>query len=353
MSQVPPVPPSQPPVPPSPSAKGASGLAIAALVLGILGILPILGLLLGLIGIVLGAIALATNRPGRGLAVGGIAAGAVGIIAVQALIVSILLPSLSHAKELAKQAMCRANLAGIGGGWAMYQSENLDSPPILPDVLVTDLGSAGNYMDDLRMGATCTAADLGEGAQQNLCLLVEIGTVSWKMFLCPSVGRQLADRSRTDRRYGLGEVIGGGARKSYIDYGIQIPYQNSTAPGDSGPNACPLEITTDPGVVILADRAPEGDLRRRWSPNHPDDGESVLYFGGNVKFTKAQLDDGTRNVAGWGRNNIYTRDQWKDDDPADGVPELSGYGTENKMPLKDVNARVVLGRYDTVLYAWK
>ena len=274
------------------------------------------------------------------------------VVAIIALLVSILLPTLGRAKELAKQAMCRANLKGIGSAWALYQNENRDMPPILPDILQTTYGSTGDYRADLTMGNQCNAATLGEGAQQNLCLLVKIGTVSWKMFLCPSVGKQPADRSGNDRRYGLGETVSG-AKKSYIDYGIQVPYSVSTSSEDAGFNACPLLITTEPGVVILGDQAPDGNLRQQWSPNHPNDGESVLYFGGNVKFTKLKLDNGDRNIAGWGRNNIYTRDVWVDEDPADGTPELSDYGTENKMPVRDINDNVVLGRFDTVLYAWK
>ncbi len=45
------------------------------------------------------------------------------VIAIIALLVSILLPSLNKAKELAKAAKCQANLDGIGTGLTMYTTE--------------------------------------------------------------------------------------------------------------------------------------------------------------------------------------------------------------------------------------
>lgn len=45
------------------------------------------------------------------------------VIAIIALLVSILMPSLSRARDLAKSAMCKTNLRGLGNTIAMYQSE--------------------------------------------------------------------------------------------------------------------------------------------------------------------------------------------------------------------------------------
>ena len=46
------------------------------------------------------------------------------VIAIIALLVSILMPSLNVARELAREAQCLANLHGLGRGGAMYHSEN-------------------------------------------------------------------------------------------------------------------------------------------------------------------------------------------------------------------------------------
>ena len=56
------------------------------------------------------------------------------VVAIIALLVSILLPTLGRARELAKQSMCGGNLNGLGKGLAMYATEQNDAFPILPGV---------------------------------------------------------------------------------------------------------------------------------------------------------------------------------------------------------------------------
>lgn len=53
------------------------------------------------------------------------------VIAIIALLVSILLPSLNKAKELARKVVCTSNLHGIGLGWMLYfEDSNMDFPDI-------------------------------------------------------------------------------------------------------------------------------------------------------------------------------------------------------------------------------
>ena len=49
------------------------------------------------------------------------------VIAIISLLVSILLPSLNQAKDLARQVTCMSNLRQIGIAYAMYRNENNDS----------------------------------------------------------------------------------------------------------------------------------------------------------------------------------------------------------------------------------
>jgi prepilin-type N-terminal cleavage/methylation domain-containing protein/prepilin-type processing-associated H-X9-DG protein len=51
------------------------------------------------------------------------------VVAIISLLVSILLPSLQHAKELAKGTVCMTNLKGIGTAAQMYFSENNSMVP--------------------------------------------------------------------------------------------------------------------------------------------------------------------------------------------------------------------------------
>jgi len=141
MTTIPTPPPVAPPAspPPQAGARKSSALAVGALILGLCGIVPILGILLGGIGIVLGIVVLAKNAGGKGLAVGGIIAGLVGIVIGQALMVVIMLvPALSRARELSKRALCGGNLNGIGKGIAMYATENNDAYPPNLQVLITE-----------------------------------------------------------------------------------------------------------------------------------------------------------------------------------------------------------------------
>ena len=99
------------------------GLAIGSLVCGLAGFV-VCGLG-GLVGIVLGIVALvkANNEPqrygGQGLAIGGICAGGMSLIMVP-LLISILLPSLSRAREQSKRLVCAANMKGIGTSMTIY-----------------------------------------------------------------------------------------------------------------------------------------------------------------------------------------------------------------------------------------
>ncbi len=269
------------------------------------------------------------------------------VIAIIALLVSILVPSLSRARELAKRALCGGNLNGIGKGIAMYSTENNDKPPIMPDVDQT----TAEYFEPLRLGTWARVEDsddpnnfqlgIGNGAQNNLCLLFASKSVPWKMFICPSTQTQECDRAMAT--YGLGIDLDG-TLTSYIDYGLQIPYV-----GPQNQNRCPLKAGMDGQVVILGDQAPlsdEADLTTNWSDNHGNEVENILFFAGNVKRSddKTESEDigNSFNTGGWGNNNIYTADEWNVENDPDN-PELTGFGDECAYPTSSK---------DSVLYSW-
>ncbi|HUU84686.1 MAG TPA: DUF4190 domain-containing protein [Phycisphaerae bacterium] len=108
-------------------------MAITALVLGIVS-LPtacvLIGPLLGLVALILGIVALVrvNKRPveygGKGMAIAGICCGAASFLLVLPLALSITLPSLSRARELAKRAVCAAQLQAIGQSCQIYAGNN-------------------------------------------------------------------------------------------------------------------------------------------------------------------------------------------------------------------------------------
>ncbi len=255
------------------------------------------------------------------------------VVAIIALLITILIPTLTRAEEQARQAKCQANMKGVGLGWIMYARGNNAIPPMLSGTT-----AAGAYEDALRMGSNCTAADLGTGAQQNLCLLVKIDAVPWGMFICPSTGNKEADRRGSGKQFGLGD---GDMR--YCDYAVQILDRNSG-------NLCKPQHM-DGAIAIVGDQPPKYrvtnfNLMTMWSPNHPDYGESLLFAGGNVRFSKDKSEDTSglgrnRNTGGWGGNNIYTQDAWDDG--------------ETQRPTLTYNRRLVglpNSTKDSVLFAY-
>jgi len=114
----------------APSGPLRTGMAIAALVFGILGVA--LCPVFAVVGVILGIVALVrvNQRPeehgGKGMAIGGICCGGAGLVLTIIFIplaLSVLLPSLSRARELAKRAVCSANLRGIGQSCHIYAND--------------------------------------------------------------------------------------------------------------------------------------------------------------------------------------------------------------------------------------
>jgi len=335
------------------------------------------------------------------------------VVAIIALLVSMLLPTLTRARELAKRAMCQGNLKGIYQGIALYNTENGDQMPVLPDV---QSGTIVTYNAVLGLGTDCLAymnsggTALGNGGvqdtsdanswkltsvnlspQQNLCLLVKYGSVGWGLMNCPSVGKNQADRTSV-QRYGLGSNVAN-RTATYCDYGIQIPYYTtnecSTVAGSESHNAAYLTVNNDPKMVIMADSgyatnwvtatlptkntdtSPVASPAGQFSPNHKE-GESCMFADGHIEWSTDKAPhktgasaaaDGTTdyNTAGYRGNCIYTKDVWldtaKDAGSTTDTPKLDKngaiFGTPlagNNLPTTDTGG---LGAKDSVIYSWK
>ncbi len=103
------------------------------------------------------------------------------VIAIIALLVSILLPSLNRARELAKRAVCAANLHGLGQALGLYRGENRDAFPWLR------VDDSDGYMK--KTGTLFDTApavdDGGRSITALLFLLVRAGQPT-DLFVCPS-----------------------------------------------------------------------------------------------------------------------------------------------------------------------
>ena len=132
-----------PPQPPAPTVAPQTnqGMAIVALVLGILGCATC-GLF-GIPGLIVGIIALVRcgNEPkkygGRGMAIAGTVCSGASLLFVVPMMIAILLPSLSRARELSKRLVCAANMKGIGTTLMIYKNDHPGQPLPTLDELIT------------------------------------------------------------------------------------------------------------------------------------------------------------------------------------------------------------------------
>jgi prepilin-type processing-associated H-X9-DG protein len=83
----------------------------------------------GIVGLILGIVALVKikRKPavyrGRGMAIAGICTGGASL-AIVPLMISIMLPALSRARELSKRTVCAANMRGIGQALLIYAQDD-------------------------------------------------------------------------------------------------------------------------------------------------------------------------------------------------------------------------------------
>jgi prepilin-type N-terminal cleavage/methylation domain-containing protein len=229
------------------------------------------------------------------------------VVAIIALLVSILLPSLGRARELAKRAMCAGNLNSIGKAIIMYKAESKDMFPMLHNQFSSQQQMTANAIFTLSPVVPFTgggwngATSWGNAIQQNLFLMVYKSQADEKHFLCPSSSQVVTVRSGTTQIYGFGS---GGC----VSYGLQLPSMGV----DGSYNLAWLQDNMDGGVAIMVDEADigtsgnsgySGNLNTRWTRNHNNDGESVLYANGSCRYLKDPA-----NKSGWNQNGLYYQD---------------------------------------------
>jgi prepilin-type N-terminal cleavage/methylation domain-containing protein len=269
------------------------------------------------------------------------------VVAIIALLISILLPSLSRARELAKRAVCASNLRGIGQGMHIYANDNKEWFPIHFNMAeVTQIGPPTQtdmqYVETLGQeyhlptGTQTHSKD--SHPSRSLFLLIIGGSQTAGQFVCPSSSDEEDDmRNRGDYQVdSSGDSSAARAGKTRFDfagytklsYSYQVPYGRRGRPRETLDARMP--ISADKGPYFEAGEAwVEGDLRdqriqgmfppndwmgndatdvinysnEEWRPynsvNHNGEGQEILYLDSHVDFQR-------KPIAGIHHDNIYT-----------------------------------------------
>ncbi len=268
------------------------------------------------------------------------------VIAIIALLISILLPSLSRARELSKRLVCASNVKGIGTSAKIYANDN-NERWMVPPFSKTKVDNGGiDYLNDgTSSNDTFTTPLDDEGevgwdrhlqseseTQQNqnqgtaalsvtraYWMMVRSGDITVKQFICPSSGDTEDQTENLDLYYDFSGY-------ESISYGYQVPFgPRDTQPREGMDNRQIIAADKSPFYMKTYDPQPQDfgrnppvnleDSPKEWrafnSANHGGnqngEGQNCLYADGHASFQR-------RPAVGIDSDNIYTlmTDIWND-----------------------------------------
>jgi len=244
------------------------------------------------------------------------------VVAIIALLISILLPSLSRARELSKRLVCAANIKGLGTSCKIYANENEEAWPLAEFNVSKDVrkewvwlptdgadeGTTANPAPGREIISDATATKLS--TTRCFWILVRTGEVTPKQYICPSSGDTADPTSPIDGYYDF-------YRLGHISYGYQVPYgPTDTRPSEGLDSRMIVAADKGPvssGAVDAAKLAEIGPTVTRYSspsewtgfnsPNHGGRGQGE---GQNCLFADAHATFERKPIAGIDDDNIYT-----------------------------------------------
>jgi prepilin-type N-terminal cleavage/methylation domain-containing protein/prepilin-type processing-associated H-X9-DG protein len=262
------------------------------------------------------------------------------VIAIIALLISILLPSLSRARELSKRLVCSSSAKGIGTSAKIYANDNQEKW-MVPAFKRAAIDSEGiDYLADRQSpvgseqpgevgferareseSETANSPSAGSTAvstTRSYWMMVRSGDITIKQFVCPSSGDNEDPTENLELYYDFVEYRN-------ISYGYQVPFgPRDTQPregmdnrqviaADKGPYYTP-GYTPDPLTLgtndtpLTLESSPK-DWRPLNSFNHGGssngEGQNALFADGHASFLRTP-------AGGIDNDNIYTLmiDEW-------------------------------------------
>ena len=231
------------------------------------------------------------------------------VIAIIALLISILLPSLSRARELAKRVKCAAHLRGIGHAMYIYAQDG----DVFPAIAGIDLQSRcrGFYGPD--RGPLAPSTTGVPSITVDIWALVRTNSTASAQFVCPSTTDRPDPAQDTTAYYDF-------LAEANLSYGYMYQHDpNRKALGTASEPILPIMADTNPyvgttaipsNINITADRA---GANRGNSTNHTNrEGQNILFQDGHVTFEKGPdvglsgKFDSVNVKSSRGRDNCYT-----------------------------------------------
>jgi len=276
------------------------------------------------------------------------------VIAIIALLISILLPSLSRARELSKRLVCQSSIKGIGTSAKIYANDNGESWMIPPfdrskkysegerisytsESITSDTGiGAVGFKREERSYSFDSEASEELSVTRAYWMLVRAGDVTPKQFVCPSATAEEDPTEDIDFYYDFTSV-------DNISYGYQVPFgPRDTRPREGVDNRQVLAADrgpfyTNPGTLTWDNPATGetmkvNDSPKEWrqfnSPNHGGsgngEGQNALFADGHANFERVPC-------VGIDNDNIYTviKNEWND---ADGLNRVQGEAPTSIQP---------------------
>jgi prepilin-type N-terminal cleavage/methylation domain-containing protein len=284
------------------------------------------------------------------------------VIAVIALLMSILLPALSKARQVAQQIKCGSNLKGIGTAMKTYMdSYNGEAPVAGPaqSNAVSWGDSIGDEWQNKDWGFNDPSYSGDITVSASLYLLVKYAGTSPGIFVCGSddevtefkISDYEDDISDPDIEFAsdcwdFGPYNSETTPTHHCSYAYHLPYN-----GSGGAQGYPVTDMSPQDMAIMADRNPwiespgfkqanwsefvpeglDGNRKEQQAGNsmpHNQNGQNVLYNDNSVNFEDAP-------TCGVNKDNIYTN--WTQTyTPRGTSPEqIAGYIQEGQQPPSD------------------
>jgi general secretion pathway protein G len=258
------------------------------------------------------------------------------VVAIIALLISILLPSLSRARELSKRTVCMANQRGIGQSFYIYAQ---DDPGVFPAISETYEATSSNvqYFDPVDRTTMPSTTGI-PSPTVDMWAVVRANNTTPKQFVCPSTVDVQDPAQDTTVYYDF-------SGPNHLSYAYQYQHSpNRRLVGSSSEPTFPVLADTNPYVTggvtgsHISDRNTAG---RGNSTNHTNrEGQNVLYQDGHVSFEKGPdcgLSGRISNVpSSRGKDHIYTTHTPNSPvDPGTAKPTTYSPGTAGTCNLGD------------------